>query len=70
MTLKASINRKLITLNEIVYLIGILKSTINQIYTQAIEWGFNPAKWLIKLLNKHVQDAPCSGRTIKDTEEN
>jgi len=43
-TLKAGINRKLMTSNEIVCLIGVPKSTINQIYARAIERGFDPAE--------------------------
>jgi transposase len=69
-TLKAGLNNKLMTTKEILYLTGIPKSTINQIYARAIERGFDSAERPIKLLNKYLEDAPRSGRSLKNTEEN
>ena len=68
-TLKAGINRKPMSSNDILCLTGVPKLTINQIYARAIERGFDPVIRPIKLLNKHIQDAPRSGRPTKDTEE-
>lgn len=42
---------------------GISAHTVNQIYDRAVERGWDPSN--PKILNKHVEDAPKSGRPSK-----
>ncbi|KAF1350521.1 hypothetical protein EJ07DRAFT_138730 [Lizonia empirigonia] len=53
------------TNQEITKLTGAEKRTINSIYARAIERGFDPAIRPMRLENKHVEDAPRSGRPLK-----
>jgi transposase len=53
------------TNQEITGMTGAEKRTINSIYARAIERGFDPAVRPLKLENKHVEDAPRTGRPSK-----
>ena len=53
------------TNHEITGMTGAEKRTINSIYARAIERGFDPAVRPLKLENKHVEDAPRTGRPSK-----
>ncbi|KAF1349451.1 hypothetical protein EJ07DRAFT_139849 [Lizonia empirigonia] len=53
------------TNQEITKLTSAKKRTINSIYARAIKRGFDPAIRPMRLENKHVKDAPRSGRPLK-----
>ncbi|KAF1920445.1 hypothetical protein BDU57DRAFT_15502 [Ampelomyces quisqualis] len=52
--------------HDITEMTGVEKRTINSIYARAIERGFDPALRPLKLENKHIEDAPRSGRPSKE----
>jgi transposase len=54
-----------LTTNEVIGQTGIPKRTINAIFARAIERGFDPCQRPIKLLNRHLEDGPRSGRPSK-----
>lgn len=53
--------------DEIQRITGITPSTLNRIYDRAIERGFNPSE-SSQILDKHVEDAPKSGRPAKQSQ--
>ena len=53
--------------DEIRRITGIAPTTLNGIYDRAIERGFNPSE-SSKILDKHVEDAPKSGRPAKQSQ--
>ena len=61
-TLKAGIGDKPMKTADISYITRVPKRTIQSIYARAIERGFDPAERPVKLLNRHLEDAPRSGR--------
>jgi hypothetical protein len=68
-SLKAGIIDKPASSIYISSLTGVPERTINQIYARAIARGFDPAIRPLVLENKHLEDAPRSGRPTKDTKE-
>ncbi|ORY10964.1 hypothetical protein BCR34DRAFT_336222 [Clohesyomyces aquaticus] len=52
---------------EVSAISGIPTRTVNSIYARAIERGFEPCERPMKLLDKHLEDAPRSGRPSKQT---
>ncbi|KAH7386072.1 hypothetical protein BKA66DRAFT_381457, partial [Pyrenochaeta sp. MPI-SDFR-AT-0127] len=55
--------------SQVSELTGIKPRTIDRIYSRAIAAGFEPNVLPIKILSHHVQDAPRSGRPVKQTQE-
>ncbi|KAH9872761.1 hypothetical protein J1614_005155 [Plenodomus biglobosus] len=47
-------------------LTGVDPRTIDRVYSRAIAAGFEPNVLPLKLLPKHVEDAPRSGRPVKE----
>jgi transposase len=53
---------------EITYLTGIQKRTINDIFARAVKRGFDPCQRPIEICNEYLEDAPQSGRPSKQKE--
>ncbi|KAI1676220.1 hypothetical protein KJE20_14198 [Pyrenophora tritici-repentis] len=53
---------------EITYLTGIQKRTINDIFARAVKRGFDPCQRPIEIRNEYLEDAPRSGRPSKQSE--
>jgi transposase len=68
-SLKAGLIDKPTPTREIYALTGVSERVINLIYARAIARGFDPACRPTVLENKHLEDAPRSGRPRKDTQE-
>ena len=49
--------------------ISIPRRTVLDIYARAIKWDFDPKAEHPIICDIHVQDAPRSGRVLKQTEE-
>ena len=62
-TLKSPVRGK--TTAEIIEKTGLLKQTINQIYTRAIECSFDPNHILLIIKDEYLRDAPRSGCPVK-----
>ncbi len=58
------------TTAEVIAITGLSELAIQSIYSRAIQREFDPAIRPIVNLNKHVEDAPRSGRPSKKTPEN
>ncbi|USP74094.1 uncharacterized protein yc1106_01368 [Curvularia clavata] len=57
------------TTSQVSGLTGVQPRTVDRIYSRAIAAGFEPNALPLKILPHHVQDAPRSGRPLKQTEE-
>ncbi|KAH9869015.1 hypothetical protein J1614_008092 [Plenodomus biglobosus] len=55
--------------SQIAELTGVNPRTIDRVYRRAIAAGFEQNVLLLKLLPEHVQDAPRSGRPVKQTKD-
>ncbi|RKK06469.1 hypothetical protein BFJ65_g18666 [Fusarium oxysporum f. sp. cepae] len=58
------------TTAQIHLITGLPERTINQIYSRAIDRGFEPNESPLRLINAWLEDAPRSGRPPKRTDEN
>ena len=66
-TLKSPIGGK--TTAEIAEKTGLKVRTINDIYARAIQRGFEPNHLPLVIRDEWLEDAPRSGRPLKQTEE-
>ncbi|KAG5924990.1 hypothetical protein E4U61_004893 [Claviceps capensis] len=58
-----------LTTTEVASLTGIPTRTVNKIFANAIERGFDPQKRPLTIRNYYVEEAPRSGRPTKQTPE-
>jgi hypothetical protein len=56
------------TTAQVVSITGIPKHTVNNIYAQACERGFDLNKVPLIIKNEYLEDAPRSGRPLKQTD--
>ncbi|CCE34074.1 uncharacterized protein CPUR_08005 [Claviceps purpurea 20.1] len=58
-----------LTTTEVASLTGVPTRTVNKIFANAIERGFDPQRRPLTIRNYHVEEAPRSGRPTKQTPE-
>jgi hypothetical protein len=66
LTLKASAIGK--TTSQVTSITGLSKRTINDIFAQAIQRGFDPNSVPLDIRSEYVEDAPRASRPTKQSE--
>lgn len=57
------------TTSEVAFLAGISPRSVDRIYGQACQRGFDPNLQPVVIKNEYLEDAPCTGRPSKQTPE-